>query len=50
MCGEIETFKDFTAMKDNLNFILWEKCEKEYHRLFPNSTKQPDYYVMSVVW
>lgn len=50
MCGEIETLKDFNAMKDNLNFILWEKCEKEYHRLFPNSTKQPDYYVMSVVW
>ena len=37
-------------MADNFNLTSWKKCEKEYHRLFPNSTKQPDYYVMSVVW
>ena len=49
-CGEIKTLKDFNAMADNFNLTNWKKCEEEYHRLFPTSTKQPTYYVMSVVW
>ena len=49
-CGEIKTLKEFNAMADNFDLNLWKKCEKEFHRLFPDSTKQPDYYVMSVIW
>lgn len=49
-CGQIITLKDFNELTNNFNSYEWKKCEEEYHHLFPDSTKQPDYYVMSVVW
>lgn len=52
-CGEVKPFKDFEDKADDFSLKQrpdWENCEKEFHRLFPDSTQKPDYYIMSVVW
>lgn len=48
--GEFISIARANQAINKLNRDDWEKCEAEYHRLFPNSTKQPDVYIMSVVW
>lgn len=48
-CGEIMTLETFEDFKYSYKLADWEACKEEYHRLFPNSTKEPRYYVMSRV-